>query len=71
VRIFGALVNAIRSPEVETVTLLNTTAQPIDLAGWKLLDREKHAMDLSGVIPAGEALRITLIPPGVLRAPPG
>ena len=66
VRIVGALVNAIRSPEVETVTLLNTTAQTIDLSGWMLLDRDKHAMALSGIIPAGETLRITLIPPAVL-----
>ncbi len=66
VRIVGALVNAISSPEVETVTLLNTTAQSIELSGWKLLDRDKNAMSLNGVIPAGETLRIKLIPPSVL-----
>lgn len=66
VRIVGALVNAIKSPEVETVTLLNTTGGAIDLAGWKLLDRDKHAMSLQGVIPAGDTLKITLVPPAAL-----
>lgn len=66
VRIVGALVNAIKSPEVETVTLLNTTIKAIDLAGWKLLDRDKNTMALQGVIPAGETLRITLVPPASL-----
>jgi hypothetical protein len=65
-RIVGALVNAIQSPEVETVTLLNTTISAIDLAGWMLLDRDKNAMPLQGVIPPGETVRITLVPPTVL-----
>jgi uncharacterized protein YukJ len=66
VRIVSALVNATLTPEVETVTLLNVTAQRIDLAGWKLLDREKNAMTLQGAIAAGDTLRITLAPPVVL-----
>jgi len=65
-RIVAALVNPVRSPEVETVTLLNLTAQDVDLAGWKLLDRDKHAMPLSGTIKAGETLRVTLAAPVVL-----
>jgi len=66
VRIVAALVNPVKSPEIETVTLLNATAQAVDLAGWKLLDRDKHAMPLQGAIAAGEALRVTLVPPVVL-----
>jgi uncharacterized protein YukJ len=66
VRIVGALVNAVRAPEAELVTLLNTTAAEIDLAGWKLVDRDKHAMTLTGTIGAGETLRATLTPQVVL-----
>ncbi len=66
VRIVAALVNPVQSPEVETVTLLNITDSTIDLHGWTLLDRDKNRMPLQDVIPAGETLRITLIPPVVL-----
>lgn len=66
VRIVSALVNAIQTPEVETVTLLNTLPQPVDLAGWTLLDRDKNAMALQGTLAAGDTLRITLKPPVVL-----
>jgi len=60
VRIVAALVNAVRSPETELATLLNTTAAAIDLAGWRLVDRDAHAMTLSGSIAAGETLRVQL-----------
>lgn len=66
VRIVAALVNPVQSPEVEYVTLLNTTNQPIDLRGWKISDRDKNKMVLSGTIAAGETLRVRLIPPVVL-----
>ena len=66
VRIIAALVNPVQSPEVETVTLLNVTAATIDLHGWALLDHDKHRMPLQGSIPAGDTLRITLVPPVVL-----
>lgn len=66
VRIVAALANSIKSPEVETVTLLNVTSQPIDLTGWRLLDRDKHAMPLSGRVAPGDTVRITLKPPVVL-----
>jgi len=62
VRIVAALVNAVETPEVEFVTLLNTTAEPLDLAGWMLADRDKHTMLLAGTIPAGETLRVKLAP---------
>jgi uncharacterized protein YukJ len=66
VRIIAALVNAVRSPETEFVTLLNTTADVLDLAGWKLADRDKQTMTLAGTIGAGETLRVQLAPPAVL-----
>jgi uncharacterized protein YukJ len=66
IRIIAALANAIGSPELETVTLLNVTSQPIDLAGWKLLDRDKHAMALQGLLAAGETLRVKLVAPVLL-----
>jgi uncharacterized protein YukJ len=66
VRIVAALVNAVQSPETEFVTLLNTTAQAIDLAGWKLVDRDKHSMTLAGTVAAGETQRVQLTPPVVL-----
>ena len=66
VRIIAALVNPVQSPEVETVTLLNVTPQAIDLSGWRLLDRDKNVMKLSGTLGAGETLRITLKLPVVL-----
>jgi uncharacterized protein YukJ len=62
VRIVAALVNAVQTPEVEFVTLLNTTDAAIDLGGWTLADRDGHTMALSGSIPAGETLRIQLTP---------
>lgn len=66
VRIVAALVNPAQSPEVETVTLVNMTPQTVNLAGWKLLDRDKNEMALSGEIGPGEALRVTLQPPALL-----
>lgn len=63
VRIVGALVNAISSPEVETVTLLNTSPREIDLAGWQMADRLKNKMPLSGVIAAGGTVNVTVTPP--------
>ena len=69
VRIVGALVNAVQTPEVEFVTLLNTTDDAIDLAGWALADRDAHTMALGGALPAGETLRIELAPPVVAAEP--
>lgn len=45
----------------ETVTLLNTRAAPLDLAGLRLRDDDGGAgMPLAGVLAAGETLRVTL-----------
>jgi uncharacterized protein YukJ len=66
VRIVGALVNALDSPERELVTLLNTTAAAIELDGWQLADRDKHRQPLHGRVEAGETVRVALAPPVVL-----
>jgi len=63
VRIIAALVNDIRSPEHETVTLLNTTSRDIDLTGWGMKDKNKNRMPLSGTIAGGEAIRVTVEAP--------
>lgn len=61
VRIVGALVNPIGpTPEQETVTLLNASPESIDLTGWKIADRLKNNMALSGTIPSGAAITVTL-----------
>ncbi len=61
VRIIAALIN----PEghdygLESVTLLNTTPDSIDLDGWAIADKNKKKAYLSGSIGAGETRRITL-----------
>ena len=63
VRIVAALINDTRSPERETVTLINTADRDIDLSGWALLDRLKHKMPLTGAIGAGEARKIQVAKP--------
>jgi uncharacterized protein YukJ len=63
VRIVSALVNAVATPEAEMVTLLNTSPQPVDLAGWVLLDKQENRQALSGTLPAGEAVRLRVAPP--------
>ncbi|MBZ0283715.1 MAG: DUF2278 family protein [Anaerolineae bacterium] len=61
VRIIAALVNPLGGdPEVETVTILNTAPDAINLDGWAIADRMKRQHVLSGMIGAGEALLITL-----------
>jgi uncharacterized protein YukJ len=66
VRIVAALVNPVQSPEVEFVTLLNTTAGALDLSGWALVDRDRNRQGLDGSLPAGETLRVQIEPPAVL-----
>ena len=62
VRIVAALVNpAGHDPGRETVILVNTTPEPIDLGGWAIADKNKNQSDLSGsVAVAGESLVLTL-----------
>ena len=64
-RIVASLVNPVGpAPEQESVTLINPRTTDINLAGWTLLDRLKHRMDLDpATLPAGEAVRLALRPP--------
>lgn len=59
VRIVGALVNPVGpAPEPESVLLLNTSPQTIDLTGWSLADRHMHKQTLTGSVPAGGILTV-------------
>jgi uncharacterized protein YukJ len=61
VYIAAALVNPIGpAPERETVTLLNRSPQTIDLNGWALANRAKAKHTLSGSLPAGQTLVVTM-----------
>jgi uncharacterized protein YukJ len=63
VQIIAALVNPVGpAPEKETVTLLNTSPQPIKLDGWALLNTLKQRHPLSGTLPAGSTQVVTLSP---------
>ncbi len=63
IRIVAALVNDTAAEERETVTLLNTSSQAIDLAGWVLKDKEKKASPLTGAIGPGDTLRVLVQKP--------
>jgi uncharacterized protein YukJ len=61
VRIVAALVNPTGpAPEAETVTLLNASPLPVDLAGWAIADRMKNRHQLSGELQAGAAVTVRL-----------
>ena len=51
------------SPEPETVTLLNTSPEPVQLAGWKIADRLKNKQSLTGTLAAGVTLTVPVQPP--------
>jgi uncharacterized protein YukJ len=59
VRIVGALVNPIGpAPEAESITLLNASPEPVELAAWEIADRLKNKQSLTGTIAAGVTLTI-------------
>jgi uncharacterized protein YukJ len=62
VRIVAALVNPLLpAPERETVTLLNASPEPVDLTGWRLVDRVKRTSPVPDVqLPPGAALAVAL-----------
>lgn len=63
VQIVAALVNPIGpSPEPETVTLLNTSSQSVDLTGWAIADRLKNKHLLAGTLAPGATLVVALPP---------
>jgi uncharacterized protein YukJ len=66
IRIIAAYVNDTKSPERETVTLLNTADVDVDLDGWQIKDKQKAVMKLSGKIAAGETRRIEMKAPVAL-----
>ena len=64
VRIVGALVNPIGpAPEAESITLLNASPEPVELAAWKIADRLKNKQSLTGTIAAGVTLTVPVQPP--------
>ena len=63
VRIVGALVNGQGSPEIETVTLLNTSPAAVPLAGWVLMDALKNRLPLQGTLASGDAVRVPVAAP--------
>lgn len=66
VRILAALVNPTGADKgLESVTILNVTPKPIDLKGWKLADSMKKKAPLSGIIKAGQTMKITLPGTGI------
>jgi len=66
VRIMAAYVNDTKSPERETVTLLNTADFPIDLAGWEIRDKQKARMTLQGIIEPGMTRVVEITAPVTL-----
>lgn len=66
VRIVAALVNAVQSPEVEVVTLLNAAPHEVGLDGWALLDKEERRQPLTGSLAAGEARALRVETPVAL-----
>ncbi|MDK1494085.1 DUF2278 family protein [Sinorhizobium sp. 7-81] len=66
VRVIAAYVNDVRTPERESITLLNTSDVSIDLTGWQIKDKQKNAMSLSGPIAAGATQVVEVKLPVVL-----
>lgn len=61
VRIIAAMINPKGADQgFESVLLLNTTPDSIDLAGWTLADKNKNKAPLKGVVKAGEVLKVWL-----------
>lgn len=60
-RIVAALVDPIGAEAgKETVTLLNTSPRPVDLAGWTIANQAKQKHPLNGSLPPGEVKMVTL-----------
>ena len=66
VRILAALVNPVGSVRnTETVTLINTSTDKVDLSGWALTDYDKRKHHLNGAINPGEVLQVPLVSNGI------
>jgi uncharacterized protein YukJ len=60
-RIMAALVNPVGPDRgLESVIILNITAQPINLKGWNLADCRKKKAPLSGILKAGKTMTFSL-----------
>ena len=66
VRIVAALVNSVQSPEIEIVTLVNSSPRELSLEGWALADTQKNKQKLTGKLNAGEARAIRVQKPVAL-----
>ena len=62
VRVLAAMVNPVGpAPEQETVLLLNTSPDPVDLTGWRIGDRLKRTSPVAaGPLAAGATLNVPL-----------
>jgi uncharacterized protein YukJ len=60
IRIIAALVNPGSQDTAKNVTLINTSAEKVDLSDWKLADSLKRKQSLSGIINPGEVMQIPL-----------
>ena len=62
VRIIAALVNpAGPAPEAESVLLLNTSPEPVDLTGWRIADSARRTCPVpGGPLGAGETRRVPI-----------
>jgi uncharacterized protein YukJ len=61
VRIVAALVNPREEDkDKETVVLINTSPEAVDLSGWALADRLKRKFSLEGTINPGDVLKVAL-----------
>lgn len=63
VRIVAAMANSTASPEVETVTIINTAPRSISLEGWSLADKLKQKHPLHGTLAAGATLNVRVQAP--------
>jgi len=66
IRIVAALVNARRFPEEEWVTLLNTSPDEVNIDNYALLDSQENRTVLSGVLGAGQCMRVKVKAPMAL-----
>lgn len=66
IRIVAALVNSPKSPEEETVTLINTAPHRVSLEGWWIADTAKQKTPLAGWLEAGTSLVVPIVRPAAL-----
>ncbi|RCJ32873.1 hypothetical protein A6770_18260 [Nostoc minutum NIES-26] len=66
IRILAALVNPFGDDiGKETVSLINTSPEKVELNGWALADRLKRRQSLNGIINPGEVVRVSLGKDGI------